>query len=123
MTRFQEEFKRLREQNNLTQAELAKALNISRSTVGMYEQGNRRPDFETLEAIADYFNVSMSVFLDGQQSDCDLYIQCYHKDAYHIVQKFLHLDAADQIRIAEESICYLKILNMKKKENQISQHR
>lgn len=101
MTKFQIEIKRLREENGLTQAELAQALKIARSTIGMYEQGKREPDFESLEKIADYFNVSMSLFLEGQQSDCDLYVQCYHKDAYSIVQKFLKLDAEDQIRIGE----------------------
>ncbi|MDY5463212.1 helix-turn-helix transcriptional regulator [Hornefia butyriciproducens] len=101
MTKFQIEFKRLREKQGLTQAELANALKIARSTVGMYEQGKREPDFETLESIADYFNVSMSVFLEGRQSDCDLYLKCYHKTAYHIVQKFLQLDKADQVRIEE----------------------
>ena len=101
MTKFQIEFKRLREEKGLTQAELATALKIARSTVGMHEQGKRQPDFETLEVIADFFNVSMSVFLEGQQSDCDLYVQCYHKTAYQIVQKFLRLDPDDQIRIGE----------------------
>lgn len=101
MTKFQIEFKRLREEKGLTQAELATALKIARSTVGMYEQGKREPDFETLEVIADFFNVSMSVFLEGHQSDCDLYIRCYHKAAYQIVQKFLRLDPEDQGRIGE----------------------
>jgi repressor LexA len=30
----------------------------------MYENGNREPDFETLETIADYFNVDMNFLLD-----------------------------------------------------------
>ena len=51
--------KRLREQNNLTQNELAKLLEVSPSIIGMYEQDRRRPSFEMLEAIADYFNVSL----------------------------------------------------------------
>lgn len=101
MTKFQYEFKRLRKEKGLTQVELAKALKISRSTVGMYEQGNREPDFETLEMIADFFNVNMSIFLDGQHSDCDLYIHCYHQTSYTIVKKFLKLDYEDQIRISE----------------------
>lgn len=72
MTKFQKEFKKLRTEYNMTQAELAKALNVSRSTIGMYEQGKREPDFETLEKISDFFNVSMSVFLEDQMTDCDL---------------------------------------------------
>ena len=31
----------------------------------MYETGKREPDFETLEALADVFNVPMVSFVDG----------------------------------------------------------
>lgn len=106
MTKFQKEFKKLRTEYNMTQAELAKALNVSRSTIGMYEQGKREPDFETLEKISDYFNVSMSVFLEDQMTDCDLYSRCYHQKPYDIVQKFLSLDSNDRLRI-EERIDFL----------------
>jgi len=34
----------------------------------MYERGEREPDFETLEAIADYFNVDMN-YLTGWEDD------------------------------------------------------
>ena len=30
----------------------------------MYENGKREPDFETLEKIADYFNMNMSALID-----------------------------------------------------------
>lgn len=49
----------LRTRNNMTQKQLAEAVGRSESTIGMYERGHREPDFETLEAIADYFNVDM----------------------------------------------------------------
>ena len=39
----------MRVAKGLTQDELSKQLNISRSTIGMYEKGAREPDFETLE--------------------------------------------------------------------------
>ena len=56
-------FKNLRKDNNLTQAELAKKLGVAASTVGMYERGQREPDFETLEKIATYFSVNMNTLL------------------------------------------------------------
>lgn len=64
MGNFAEALKRLRNERGLTQAELAKALSIGKSTVSMYEVGKREPDFESLEAIADFFNVPMSDLLD-----------------------------------------------------------
>lgn len=57
----------LRRQNDLTQKQLGNALGISESTVGMYERGKREPDFKTLEAIADYFNVDMD-YLTGRST-------------------------------------------------------
>ena len=56
---FAENLKILRERRKITQQQLADNLEISRSTIGMYENGSREPDFETLELIADFFNVNM----------------------------------------------------------------
>lgn len=63
MGNFQNVLKSLRKANGLTQDELAKILKISRSTVGMYENGSREPDYETLESIADFFNVDIDYLL------------------------------------------------------------
>ena len=60
---FQNIFKRLRNSCGLTQAEIAEKLGISRSTIGMYETGAREPDFDTLEKIADFFNVDIDYLL------------------------------------------------------------
>lgn len=60
---FQNVFKKLRLSHGYTQAELADALGISRSRIGMYETGAREPDFETLEIIADFFNVDTDYLL------------------------------------------------------------
>lgn len=63
MGKFQNILKSLRVAKGLTQDELSKQLNISRSTIGMYEKGAREPDFETLELIVDYFNVDTDYLL------------------------------------------------------------
>lgn len=55
--------KELRLANHMTQDELAKKLYITRSAVGMYEQGVRRPDFEHMDAMADLFNVSLDYLM------------------------------------------------------------
>lgn len=68
MSEFRDVFKSLRLRENLTQDELAQNLEISRSAVSMYERGEREPDFETLEKIADYFNVDMN-YLIGWSED------------------------------------------------------
>lgn len=63
MGKFQSTLKDLRKSFGLTQDELAKKLKLSRSTIGMYEKGAREPDFETLELIADFFNVDINYLL------------------------------------------------------------
>lgn len=53
----------LRNEKGLSQRELAKMLNLSSSTIAMYETGKRKPDSETLEKIAQFFNVSTDYLL------------------------------------------------------------
>lgn len=64
MSTFNLMLKQLRLKEGLTQKELGDRLGLAKTTIGMYEQGRREPDFETLEKIADYFNVDMN-FLTG----------------------------------------------------------
>ena len=68
MNSFKNMLKYLREREGYSQSELAAKLGISKSTISMYEVGNRQPDFETEEAIADLFNVSLD-FLRGKTID------------------------------------------------------
>lgn len=56
---FAQRLYQLRKMHNLTQEELARKLGLSQSTIGMYEHDLRRPDFEGLEVIADFFKVDM----------------------------------------------------------------
>lgn len=63
MASFRERFKQLRLQNDLTQQELADKIGIGKMTVSQYERGVRRPDIDTLEIIADFFNVSTDYLL------------------------------------------------------------
>ncbi|GAW91172.1 helix-turn-helix domain-containing protein [Calderihabitans maritimus] len=53
----------LRREKGLSQAELAKQLNMGQSTIAMYERNRRTPDPETLERLADFFNVSVDYLL------------------------------------------------------------
>lgn len=59
MATFSERLKSLRSEKGWSQQRLADELNLSKSSVNMYERGEREPGFETMEAIADTFNVDM----------------------------------------------------------------
>lgn len=60
---FNERLRLLRTQKGLSQAELAKFIKVSKSSINMYERGEREPNLETLENIADFFNVDMDYLL------------------------------------------------------------
>lgn len=68
MPKFSERLKQLRNERGISQQTLANCLGgISKSSINMYERGDREPGLETLEAIADFFNVDMD-FLLGKSS-------------------------------------------------------
>lgn len=71
--KFSDSLKTLREEHHLSQRQLADALGAAYSTIGMYESGQREPNYETLEIIADYFNVDMNYLL-GKSSVKNSYI-------------------------------------------------
>ena len=57
----------LRNSNNLSQAELAKKLNISRSSIGMFESNARIPTTDTLVRYAQFFEVSLDYLLGNER--------------------------------------------------------
>lgn len=57
---FGETLYNLRTTRKVTQSELADYLKISKSLISMYERNQRKPSFEILEGIADFFNVDMN---------------------------------------------------------------
>lgn len=65
--KFQRKLKELRKTNHLTQGELGKILGVGASTISMYENGERMPNYDMLETIADYFNVNMSTLIDNEE--------------------------------------------------------
>ncbi len=54
----------LRKQKNLSQLQLAMALNMNQNSISRYETGEREADYKTLILFADYFNVSIDYLLE-----------------------------------------------------------
>lgn len=77
MSDFSNNLKQLRKKGNLTQTELASSLGVSRSSISMYENGEREPDFETLKAISNFFHVDMNFLLGENHPASTNY---YHND-------------------------------------------
>lgn len=55
--------KDLRTRTKLRQEDVATKIGIARTTYAMYEQNKREPDNETLQKLADYFEVSIDYLL------------------------------------------------------------
>ncbi len=60
---FKDRLVALRKENNFTQDKLAESLEVAKSTISMYEKGNRMPSYEMLEKIADFFNVDIDYLM------------------------------------------------------------
>ena len=58
--------KELRDRAKITQADLAKALNVAPSTVGMWEQGRNEPSYEMLKKLSAIFNVTTDYLLNNE---------------------------------------------------------
>lgn len=65
--------KNLRKVKGISQVKLAEDLGVSAGIIGMYESGKRKPSYEALEAIADYFNVTID-YLTGRESGSMYYL-------------------------------------------------
>lgn len=55
--------KLLREEQGLTQQELADKLDGAKSTIAMYEKGDRKPSLEILVKLSEIFNCSIDYIL------------------------------------------------------------
>ena len=65
---FNEHLKKLRKSRNLTQKQLAEGIGSSERGIQPYEMGVRKPTYDKLIALADYFDISID-YLVGRSDD------------------------------------------------------
>ena len=65
---FSERLVLLRKSNGLTQKKLAEEMDLSELAIQNYESQRRKPAFDVLIALADYFDVSLD-YLVGRSED------------------------------------------------------
>lgn len=68
MFNFANHLQSLRKAHNVTQKEVAIAIGISERGYQQYEYGERKPNYDYLIALADYFDVSLD-YLVGRSDD------------------------------------------------------
>ena len=59
--------KEIRKQKKISAKELAAYINVAESTMSLYENGKREPDFQTLLKISKYLNVSIDLLLCNEK--------------------------------------------------------
>ncbi|MCL2158492.1 MAG: helix-turn-helix domain-containing protein [Oscillospiraceae bacterium] len=78
----------LRKEKNVTQGEIAKYLNVTRSAYSGYELGTRQMNYEILFLLADYFSVSADYLLGRYETNPILVT----KDEGRLIERYRLLD-------------------------------
>lgn len=98
---FADILKQLRNNKGVTQEELAKAIFVTSSAISQYEARVSRPNLESLERIAKFFDVSIDYLLGSSP--------------YHNVEEFLNQDYYNGITV---SALVDKCMNVKGKHRE-----
>ena len=64
-----ERIKQLRKKKGISQSELAALIGVKNNTVSTWERGTRKPDFEALNLLSDYFEVSFEYILGSSDKE------------------------------------------------------
>ncbi|MDF2565101.1 MAG: transcriptional regulator, family [Massilibacillus sp.] len=114
MKQFGQNLQKLRTNNNMTQEDLGKLLNVSQSTIAYYESGKKQPSLETIIVIADYFRVSVDYLLDRVNSfNSTSQITDISQDNLNLLRKINNLPDADRKEIES----YIQYKERSKKDN------
>lgn len=66
-----ENLKELRKAKGISLKELGSIVGVAESTMSLYENGKRQPDYETLLKLAEFFGVTVDYLLRGSnESEC-----------------------------------------------------
>lgn len=80
MNIFSQRLKELRRKKNISQKQLAKMLNFSRSTISNYEKNRRLPDVKILCEIAQFFDVTID-YLVGRSNIKNIFPQKFEYES------------------------------------------
>lgn len=113
--KFGETLKNLREINGITQKELGNFLGVSRATIAGYETKNHQPDYEKLEILSHYFEVSIDYLLTGEDS-----FHIEHMKHPPVNEKVLDTEVIKLYKALpadtkQDVLKYLKLLQLKEK--------
>lgn len=109
---FANNLKSLRETNNVTQEQLAEYLKVSRPTIAGYETKSRQPDYERLEKIAEFFNVSIDYLITGY----DLEQKAPVKEST-LDQEVIRSYRGLTLESKQDALSYIRLLKLRDEHN------
>ena len=86
----------LRENNDMTQADLAKRISVTPKAISFYENGEREPSFEVLLQFADIFCVTTDYLLKGEANANVTSLPSVSNEEYDIISQYRRLNRDDK---------------------------
>lgn len=103
--------KKIRNERNMTQCEVAQALNISQSAYSFYEKGRNEPNVQILLALSKIFDVSIDYLLGNTNfAKNELIIPEERKEG---VQLLINLPEINYQNILGQMMAYAKICGLR----------
>ena len=89
---FSDNLKSVREKSGISQAALAKVLNVSQGTIGNWETGKRTPDAEMLKTISKYFRITVDELI-GNDREISNIRDVIPQDKVHMIPVYATVSA------------------------------
>lgn len=102
-----ETIKKMRENQDITQQELADRLSLSRSALSLYEINAREPDLATLAKFADYFGVSIDYLIGREKPSPNE--EGFSRNTLEFANLFDQLNEDTQKKLLELARLYLSV--------------
>ena len=99
--------KELRNDNNLTQEQLAEKFGVSQRSVSRWENGNTMPDISILIELADYYEVDLREILNGERK-----MDVMKEDLKETLEMVADYTATEKEKILKKTYSYGIVLSI-----------
>ena len=102
MVKIADRIKQLRKKKGVSQSQLAEAIGVKNNTVSTWERGTRKPDFDALQLLSNYFEVSFEYLLGSSDKE-----EARVKPSQGELDSCALSAKADEIKESTELLCRL----------------
>lgn len=98
--------KQLRKEKGLTQEQLSEILGVTSRSVSRWENGVNLPDFDLVIEAANYFDVTIYEFLDGERKENKI-----DKKENEALLKVSDYNSIEKIKVKKLPTCTMQFVN------------